>query len=312
MTIDRLERTQVPEIWNLWNREVEDKYQLQERLMTQITDCPDLDVEASFVAKKNNTIIGAIIVKRWQRDIIDAYQHRAWISLLVVAKPYQRQGIGSQLLTKSIAKLQEDNCTTIHVGKGMNPLFCGIPSHWTTIPFFTKHGFVSPGMTYDMHRAVNDRTPKPLRRKLGYEIRLATKDDVPAIQAFFLRSFPGRWQLEFDEYIASGGTGKEFAIMEYENDVIAFCRINHPTNSQPMYNTNFSHNFVQLYGVGPLGVDDRYRNLSLGYDITLYTVNEAIKQGATDIIIDWTSHVAFYQKFGCDIWQEYVVLDRHL
>lgn len=310
MNIQHVTIEDIPVIWELWNREVEEKYQLQDRLMKQIYECEDFDMDASFVAIDNNKIIGAILVKRWQRDILDAYQKHAWISLFVVDHDYQRQGIGTKLLSRSIKYLQGQGYQTLHVGKGMNPLFCGIPSHWDSPEFFVKHGFSTPGMTYDMH--AKDPKEMELRRKLDYEVRLATIKDEDAINAFFTRSFPGRWQEEYREYVRQGGSGEAFAIMLYDQEVIAFCRINHPTKSQPMYNTNFSHNFTSLYGVGPLGVDDRYRKLSLGYDITAFAVNQAVAQGATDIIIDWTSHVEFYKKFGCQVWQEYVVLDYQL
>lgn len=310
MKIKRVTPKDIPAVWALWNREVEEKYQLQDRLMTQVSRCQDFDPESSFIALNENTIIGAILIKRWQRDVIETYKNHAWISLLVVDGANQRQGIGSKLLELSMQQLQAKGYQTLHVGKGMNPLFCGIPSHWDTPQFFLKHGFTSPGMTYDMHAS----SPKPmdLRHKLDYEVRLSTLSDYDAVDQFFTRSFPGRWQEEYRENIKQGGNGSAFAIMLDNNKVIAFCRINHPTESEPMYNTNFSHNFEQLFGVGPLGVDPSYRGYSLGFDITAYAVNQAIAQGATDIIIDWTSHVEFYKKFGCQVWQEYVVLDRQL
>lgn len=312
MEVRQMTSSDIPLIWTLWNEQVEETYRLQDRLMTQVINCQDFDPTTSFVAIKDNHIIGAIVIKRWQRTELSWYQNKAWMSLLVVSPAHQKQGVASTLLQRSIIKLKQLKYTVLHAGKGMNPLFCGLPSNWDSIEAMKHLGFTSPGFTYDMHHHIKEYTPLPLRHQIDYTIRLATPSDFDAIHTFFARCFPGRWQQEFIEYVENGGDGKEFAIMTYQKEVIAFCRINHPTKSQPMYNTNFSHNFKALYGVGPLGVDSRFRGHSLGYDVTAYTINQAAQQGATDIIIDWTSHVEFYQKFGFDIWREYVVLDYNL
>lgn len=312
MRIEQMSLSQLPDIWELWNKETDSKHHLQPRLMKQISDCPDVDLNASFVAIDNQQLIGAIIVKTWKRTDLPWYQKRAWISLIVVDKNYQRQGLGSKLVQKSTTILKQEGYEIAHLGKGMDPLFCGIPSNWKSARFLEQVGFTFSEMTYDMHRHIDNYEPLPLRKKLAYEIRLATPDDFDSIDAFFTRCFSGRWQQEFKEYVEKGGQGKEFTIIRYEGDVTAFCRINDSNQSQPMYNTNFSHNFKHLYGVGPLGVDSRYRGYSLGYDVTAYTINKAVERGATDIIIDWTSHVSFYQKFGFDIWQEYKVFNLNL
>jgi ribosomal protein S18 acetylase RimI-like enzyme len=60
-----------------------------------------------FVAERNNTIIGTILA---------GYDgHRGWIYSLAVEPAYQRQKIGTHLLTKAIEELKKQGCLKINL-----------------------------------------------------------------------------------------------------------------------------------------------------------------------------------------------------
>ena len=60
-----------------------------------------------FIAEQNNNIIGTILA---------GYDgHRGWIYSLAVEPAYQRQKIGTQLLTKAIKNLKKQGCLKINL-----------------------------------------------------------------------------------------------------------------------------------------------------------------------------------------------------
>jgi len=294
-------------IRTLWNEEMPHTFFLRKDLFkSQIATSQDMDWSSSFVAFEGQKLVGSILVKAWKRNVLDAYQKTAWITFIHVAKSYQHQGIGRTLIEHAIENLRTQGVHTIHLGKSMNNFFCGVPETFEANRFFETIGFVENDRPVDMHKHITNHSMIPLRHKIGYSIRISTTDDFTKMRDFFIKNFPGRWYQEFEEYVASGYNGSEFAIIEINQRVVAFCRINQSLQSMNMYNTNFTNDFSNLYGVGPLGVDEDFRSYSLGFDITAFAINQAVQNGATDIIIDWTSHIAFYEKFGFKVWNRYI------
>ncbi len=297
-----------------WNADMPKDFHLREDLfISQILKQEDIHRPASYVAiDETDREVGWIIVKRWNRDGIDAYRGVAWISFLYVVPSHRKQGIGRKLVTLAIDQLRLDGIHTVHVGKDMNNLFCGVPEIFGTKGFFAAMDFVEHDFSVDMHKHVTSTDLIPLRQQLNYRIRLATRTDFPKIHAFFAKNFPGRWQQEFIEYDRLGHDGSAFVIVLHDDRVIAFCRINDSRSGYNMYNTNWTATFDHLIGVGPLGVDDDYRGYGLGFDVTAEAINDAVRRDASDIIIDWTSHIEFYRKFGFDVWHRYASMTRKL
>jgi GNAT superfamily N-acetyltransferase len=296
-----------------WNATMHPDFRLRsDVIQSQIVDSPDVDWTSSFVIEDKGTILGGIVVKVWKRDILPRYADTAWITWIFVEPAVRNQGVGRRLMNAALDAVESQGVKTVHIGKDMNNLFCGVADVFESDGFFRTMGFVSQDTSYDMHRHVIGADPLPLRKQMDYEVRLSTPADEAAGKDFFHRVFPGRWEEEYLEYLARGNTGKEFVFLFDGPKVIAFCRINHNRQSDNMYNTLFDASFETLYGVGPLGVDPDYRGLSLGFDVTAYAINEAIALGASDIIIDWTSLVDLYRKFGFEIWHAYTSFTKTL
>lgn len=306
MDIKLLRKEHLESLRELWNQEMPKQFLLNKDVFqTQIVDSIDIDWHSSVVAIKNDQVIAGVVAKRWVRHGIDKYKNTAWISLIYVKQEYQKDRIGTLLLEITMERLREQDVNTIHIGKDMNNLFCGVPTSFQSGGFFLKKGFTFVGNEHDMHKHITTQEMIPLRQVTDYHIHVSTEADFPKMHAFFDKNFPGRWQQEFIEYVNYGGKGDEFVIIEKDDLVVAFCRINQSGVSQNMYNTNFRDNFENLYGIGPLGVDQDYRKYSLGFDVTAYTINHAVSIGASDIIIDWTNLVEFYEKFGFQVWHTY-------
>lgn len=306
MNFRTLTHKDITRLQHNWNVDMHpDFYLYDDIIQSQLFDSLDLNLDCSFVCEIDDIVVGGIVIKTWNRSGIDTYTNTAWISFLHVQQPHRNQSIGRQLVLNAIIELKQRGFQRLFVGKDMNNLFCGIAEVFPHTTLFPQLGFEPLELNYDLHRNVIGAVPLSLRNRTTFEIRLGTKQDEPLALDFFHRVFPGRWEEEYKEYLRRGNNGQEFAFLHKDNKIIAFCRVNYGTNSDPMYNTLFRHSFATLYGVGPLGVDPAYRGLSLGYDVTVYAINKAIERGASDIIIDWTSLVDLYRKFGFEIWHEY-------
>jgi predicted N-acetyltransferase YhbS len=272
---------------------------------TQVIQSQDLDLSSSFVLEMDGEVQGGIIIKTWNRTVIPKYNKMAWITFLFVAPAYRNRGFGRQLMEQAKQVLSTKGYTTLQVGKDMNNLFCGIADVFGSNGFFDALGAINQGKLYDLHHHVTPTSFIDYRNVTQYTMKVCTQDDASAVQAFFHRVFPGRWEEEFEEYKRTHTDLSGFVIFYKDDRVVAFCRVNDPEQSQPMYNALFTQPFDRLIGVGPLGVDPDYRGLSLGYDVTAFGINTAIERGASDIIIDWTEHVDLYRKFGFEIWHVY-------
>ena len=61
----------------------------------------------------------------------------------------------------------------------------------------------------------------------------------------------------------------------------------------------------EMGGIGPLGIDRAIRGKHFGIDLVKAAANELIGRGVTDIVIDWTQLIAFYEKLGFTPWKQY-------
>lgn len=306
MMFKKLKHEYFSDILLLWNSQTNPIFTIREDLFeSQIVTDKSINYDLSQVVFVENQIIGFMIIKTSSVYEIQGLSKTVWISLLFVDTNFRFQKIGSKLLSTLKSNLHLRKYSRIVIGQDVHNLFCGVPTIFDNTSFFIKNGFQHVGYAYDMNRKVTKMSTLALLQRVPYEIGIATTSDFNNLEDFFVKNFNGRWLFEFQEYRQLGGSGREFIILKREQQIIAFCRINDCKSIQNMYNTNWDNLSQNLIGIGPLGVDTDYRNLGLGYDVVAYTVNEAIKRDASDIIIDWTGLVDFYALFGFDIFMKY-------
>jgi ribosomal protein S18 acetylase RimI-like enzyme len=231
-----------------------------------------------------------------------------WISLLYVAPEVRKKGIGTELLKLAENEIFKAGKSTIYVGRDYNNFFPGIPFDMkSSFEWFKNRGYSLTSETNDLIRKISCGTPKIDLPKIKYEVRLAGIQDQAKLYDFMQKNFPGRWFYETRDYFQNGGTGKEYLIMLDKDKVIAFTRINDQTLEDKLinYNLTWRKRFSALGGIGPLGVDVDYRKINLGFHIVAEAVNILIDRKVSDIIIDWTSLMDFYRKFGFEVWKSY-------
>ena len=99
--------------------------------------------------------------------------------------------------------------------------------------------------------------------------------------------------------------GNQILLCLDNDEILAFCKINDSKEGNVTYNTVWANRFTRLGGIGPLGVSVSRRKIGLGYDIVAESINYLLDEGVSDIIIDWTGLISFYQQFNFEVWKSY-------
>ncbi len=296
------------DIIELWNHEVGFIFPFYRELLIQkIFECKYFCKECSFLAYKNDKLIGFIISKIYDNDeVMEKYINTGWISLLYVTEEFRNLGIGSNLLKKTEEMFVIKNIETIMVGADYDNFFPGIPSNFSEFShtFFEKRGYKLGSIDYDMIGYKINLQKKKVELN-NFVIRYAQKGDKDKVLTFLKKNFYGRWYYEALEYFDYLYEEKTYLILLKEEQVIGFIRINRYNSKKISYNVNWNRKFNMLYGFGPLGIDKDFRKQGLSRTLIEQAINDALDEGAEEIIIDWTSLIEYYKKFNFEIWNEY-------
>jgi ribosomal protein S18 acetylase RimI-like enzyme len=309
-------------LYNLCNEEFGFIFPITEELFQKnVYNYGKCALNYSFVAIEKEEVLGFIIGKVWDDKYeVKGYESIGWISLLYVKPSVRRQGIGT-LLTEKIEKIfKEENKAIIYLGKDYCNFFPGLPVELKIHrSFFEKRGYTLNYDTNDLIKKVTEKTPleilKPYKDGKNYLIRRANVNDFPMIDNLLKKNWPGRWHMEFLDYVNNGGNGNEYMICIDENNVVCgFCKVCDITTPLILsgYSMNFYDRFEFLGGIGPLGVDIEYRKRNIANNILKTIINELINKKVSEIIIDWTNLMHIYQKYGFEIWKSYTYVYKEI
>ena len=278
-------------------------------------------VDNSFVSIVDNQPVGFIIGKTWLDEYsVESYLDMSWISLIYVKPSFRNQGIGSALLNKVEEIFINENKKSICIGRDYRNFFPGLPNELKYYrDWFSKKGY---SIGYDTNDLIKKNTIntkkevlKPYKDNKQYIIRRATINDFDKIDTLIKTNWPGRWHMEFLDYVACGGTGHEYMICIDENDkVCGFCKACDVYTPIELcgYSMNYYDRFDYLGGIGPLGVDSNYRKLNIANNLLKTIINELLEKEVSEIIIDWTNLMHIYQKYGFEIWKSYSYIQKEL
>ena len=295
-------------IKELWNQEVGFIFPLYEEMLLQkITECKFFSSECSFACYDEEKLVGFIISKVYDNEpVMSKYIDKGWISLFYVSRKYRKNGIGSTLLEKAEYALKNNGVKEILFGSDYDNFFPGIPCDFFNLTerFLEKRGYLLGGYSYDVMKKMNDYQLQE-ERKTEYCVRYAKITDKEEVLKFFEKNFYGRWYYEAEEFFNESFVENSYLIVLEREKVIGFLRCNKPTDIKISYNINWNKKFNKMEAYGPLGVDKDYRKLGLSRDLIVKALNDSFKNGATDVLIDWTGLIALYQLFGFEVWKSY-------
>jgi predicted N-acetyltransferase YhbS len=129
---------------------------------------------------------------------------------------------------------------------------------------------------------------------------------------FLSREYPGRWEFEAREFVKNGGRAADFLLLRVDGDVQGFVHLTLEDSEYPIerfYPQRLPHPWGQF---GPLGVSKSVRGQGYGGYMIDAAASHLKSLGVNSCVIDWTSLVDLYSKFGFTIYNQYISLFKSI
>ena len=294
----------------IWNSASHTDYTINERLLCYNAIPATDEVIEGRVAIRDREAVGFV----WACAITNELPSKlGWVSAIAVHSSAQRQGIGSALLTWAEDWLKEKGCKRIRIGGNLRPFLPGLPyAMRENGVFFMNRGYQSPpGQPYEYDVARSLKDYRPIYSKPAYVDQSPMQSGEEHLLLDFLhREYPGRWEFEAREFVRNGGRAADFLLLRIHGQVQGFCRLTLPDSERPIERF-YPQRLPPPWGqFGPLGLSKAVRGQGLGgYLIDAVAVHMQ-SLGVDGCIIDWTSLVDFYSKFGFKIYNQYISLSK--
>lgn len=235
-----------------------------------------------------------------------------WIDAIAVSPQFRRRGIGAALLAWAEGWLAEHGCARFRLGGSLRPFVPGLPAALGAEDYFRSRGYDHwpPGRRdWDVARSLHDYTsPASVRPGAPGEVRSARPGEEDALLAFFQREFPGRWRFEFQEHLRGGGRISDYMILLTGHGIDGFCQLTFEDSLRPL-DRFFMHGLPRPWGqLGPIGVSQARRGAGYGALVLDAGLRRLRDAGIKGCVIDWTSLVDFYGKFGFQPCRQYEML----
>lgn len=294
----------------IWNAASHTDYTINERLLCYNAIPATGEVIEGRVAIYDREAVGFV----WACAITNEPSHKlGWVSAIAVHPSAQRQGIGSALLTWAEDWLKERGCKRIRIGGNLRPFLPGLPyAMRDNGVFFTNRGCQFPPSQpceYDVARSLKDYRPiypKPAHADLSP----MQPGEEHLLLDFLHREYPGRWEFETREFVRNGGRAADFLLLRLHGQVQGFCRLTLPDSERPIERF-YPQRLPPPWGqFGPLGLSKAVRGQGLGGYLVDAAASHMQILGVDGCVIDWTSLVDFYGKFGFKIYNQYISLSK--
>lgn len=249
----------------------------------------------------------------------DPNQRQGWIDAIAVLPTAQRQGIGGDLLKWAFQWLYEQGSQQVTLGTSLRVFTPGLPCELEQDSpyevFFNQHGFNRPeghAYSWDMsHCLANYQSVYP-DAAAGVELHPLQAGQEELLLAFLQRTFPGRWLFEYQEHLKEGGRLSDYLLLWRRDQIVAFCQITLPDSVRKLdrfYPHRLPHPWGQL---GTIGVDENLRGQGFGGLLIDKALLYLQALGVNGCVIDWTSLLDLYGKFGFIPYRRYLHLAKTL
>ncbi len=292
----------------IWNSVSHTDYTINERFLSYNVICTTGEIIEGRVAIYNGKAVGFVLACAVMNDPSITL---GWISVIAVKPSAQRQGIGSELLAWAEGWLKEKSCKRIRIGGNLRPFLPGLPyAMRENAVFFEKRGYQSPSRQpyeFDIARSLKDYQPiysKPAHA----DLTPMQPGEEHLLLNFMHREYPGRWEFEAHEFVKNGGRASDFLLLRVSAEVNGFCRLTLSDSERPIERF-YPQRLPQPWGqFGPLGLSRSIRGQGLGGYLIDAAAVHMQSLGVDGCVIDWTSLVELYGKFGFKVYNQYVSL----
>jgi GNAT superfamily N-acetyltransferase len=313
-TIDPQQATDaaVDAITSLWNSALAPEMPISEAFLRYNLRPSAGVVRRLLLASKAGQIVGVAIVTALQGEPLVNEHGEGWLDALVVAPGFQRQGFGGQLLMAAERWLGEQGCRAVQIGGGLRPFAPGAPKSGRSVTFFQHLGYTLLGSAWDMAANLAVYKPPAGVGEAPCAVRPATSTQVDDLLGFLRREFPGRWRYEAEMFLADGGRVSDFMLLWSERGVDGCCLLTFPDSARPIERF-YPYELPKPWGqLGSIGVSADCRGQGFGAALLDAGLRRLHDNGVNGCVIDWTTLIGFYGKFGFEQYREYAMMGRAL
>lgn len=192
-------------------------------------------------------------------------------------------------------------------GRDHGHFWPGVPETWAVgRNVLSKFGFESFGGSENDVEANLDA----LRLRRYREVREAVASDHDGLEEFFLREFAGRWRIDGMEKFEENP--KQLVVLELDNKIEGFAIIQDFRNSPtPIGGGVWRRVLGDSWGaLGPIGNSQHLRGQGYGGMLLEGALATLKERHVTNCVIDWTTLVGFYGKFGFGVTRKYLGYKR--
>jgi GNAT superfamily N-acetyltransferase len=256
--------------------------------------------------------IGVVLVSHLTGDATVMAPDVGWIDCLAVTPQAQRQGVGTALLTWAEQWLAERGCNAAVLGTSIRPFLPGVPVELEAVAFFQRHDYQPRNTVWDV--AANLATYKPPAdlRDIDGIVRPGQPGEEEALLTFLRREFPGRWRFEYEELQRAGQRFSDYMLVWTERGVDGFCVLTFEDSLRPLERF-YPYQLPRPWGqLGSVGVSAASRGRGYGLAVVDAGLRRLHNNGINGCVIDWTTIVDFYGKFGFSKYREYQQMRKEL
>jgi GNAT superfamily N-acetyltransferase len=276
-------------------------------------------IAAARLAVRDGEPVGFAAASTFPADDSVAAKELGWIDALAVIPAAQGQGIGSALLAWAEEWIAWQGCWAAALGSGLRPFAPGVPVELGSADYFGRRGYVGEVLdapveetTWDLAADLHSYQPPANLRKVDGVARPAQPGDEAALLDFFYREFPGRWRYEFQEHLRNGGRLSDYMVLWTAHGVDGCCALTFEDSVRPI-ERYYPYRLPRLWGrLGSVGVSANRRGQGYGVALVDAGLRRLHNNGVNGCVIDWTSLLDFYGRFGFTPYRRYLQLHRPL
>lgn len=294
---------------DLWNRVFPSKYAVDAELIRLNTVESGLYDPGASVAELDDDgkLVGYIVVKRSASELYTGPDpDQAHLAAVVCEDPT----VAIDLFAHAKRLLINRGLYKIVFGQDILHFWPGCPSECSSLrSFLTIAGFVESGEVVDLERDLTHyEPPVGCLEALGdrAEVRPLSDADIPKLEEFFNRSFPGRWKTDTLSKIQKEHRADFVYGLFVDGALEGFAVTQDWTHNQPLGGAVWRKDLGEQWGgLGPIGISESVRGKGLGNALLGAALLGMKQRGIKRAIIDWTGLIEFYGNHGFEVTRRY-------